>query len=358
MANEKTAGRCSFRRGKPAQLAATILAMLFAAAPALGEHDKTDVATTDDGNTFIGEIKSVQNATLELDTDAAGTLTIEWRRVTSLTSQFEYRLELAGGERQFGSLGPQITPGHLSILSGSNTTEVKLSDVFEIVPIEHKFWRRLDGSVDFGFSYTQANSTVQYNLSADARYRTRKNFAKLSAQSIFNTQEDGDTTNQHYLQFTMAQTAKKKWGAFEVAQIQANPDQGYNQRYVVGGGAAKFFIERSSRYFIINLGAVYNREYVADSSDVDNSAEAMAGFSFRQFKRRSHSPDLQLSLQAFPSMTESSRIRALANFKISWKIVKNFQFSFQVTDHYDSKPPGDDGENNDMSVITSIGYTF
>ena len=332
--------------------------MLFAAAPALGEHDKTDIATTDDGNTFIGEIKSVQNATLVLDTDAAGTLSIEWRRVTSLTSQFEYRLELAGGERQFGSLGSQITPGHLSIVNGSDTIEVKLSEVFEIVPIEHRFWRRLDGSVDFGFSYTQANSTVQYNLSADAKYRTRKNFAKLSAQSIFNTQEEGDTTNQHYLQFTMAQVAKKKWGAFELAQVQANPDQGYNQRYVVGGGAAKFFIEKSSRYFIINLGAVYNREYVTDSSDVDNSLEAMAGFMFQRFKRNSRSPDLQLGLQAFPSMTESSRIRALANFKISWEIVNNFQFSFQVTDHYDSQPPGNEGENNDMSVITSIGYTF
>jgi hypothetical protein len=36
----------------------------------------------------------------------------------------------------------------------------------------------------------------------------------------------------------------------------------------------------------------------------------------------------------------------------------DFKFSFQVNDSYDSDPPGTDSENNDGSVVTSIGYTF
>ena len=113
--------------------------LLVAAVPALASHDKTDVVTTDDGNTFIGEIKSVQYATLTLNTDAAGLLSIEWRRVTGLTSKFEYRVELSGGIRHFGALGPAKQNGRLSIVSPSGTIEVYLADVIAIAPIEDGF---------------------------------------------------------------------------------------------------------------------------------------------------------------------------------------------------------------------------
>jgi hypothetical protein len=268
--------QCRFLSSNLASFSVTIIAVLFAAVPASADHAKTDIVTTDDGNTFIGEIRSVQNATLNLKTGAAGSLTIPWRRVTSLTSQFEYRIELTGGLRKFGSLGPQPRPGYLSVVSESANSEVKLADVFQIVPIEDSFWRRFNGSLNWGFSYTQANSVLQYNFNADASYRTRRNHAELTVQSIFSAQEDGEVTNQHYLQFIMAQPLKNQWGAFELGQVQANPDQGYDQRYIVGGGAFNFLIERSSQYLAWNLGAVYNREYVTGSSDIDDSAKRLS----------------------------------------------------------------------------------
>jgi hypothetical protein len=127
--------------------------LLFAAVPVSAGHAKTDVATINDGNTFIGEVVSVLNATLSIKTDSAGTLSIEWRRVTSLESHFDYRIELSGGQRRFGKLGAQKTPGTLRIVSASGESEVALTEVFEIVPVERKFWQRLDGSVNSGFSF-------------------------------------------------------------------------------------------------------------------------------------------------------------------------------------------------------------
>lgn len=335
-----------------------MLLVLFIAIPALASHDKSDVVTLDDGSILMGEIKSVQYATLKLHTSAAGTPLIEWRRITSLTSKFEYRVEVSGGERYFGSFEKPTQPGYLRILDSSGVVELKLEDIFEIVPIEHGFWKRLDGSVNFGFSYTQSNSAVQYNLSGDASYRSRKNWATLSAQSIFNSQEDGQSSRQNYAQLLLVQVARKKWGTFEVGQIQSNPDQGYDLRVVAGGGAANFIVESARQLVALNLGAVYNREKVTDSSEVDNSAEALAGISYRHYKRDAHSPSVNLGLQTFTSLTESSRYRAVLTFAISWKIIGDLKFSFQVNDHYDSKPPGEDATNNDMSIVTSVGYIF
>ena len=332
--------------------------LVIAVAPALAGHDKTDVVTTDDGSTYIGEIKSVQYATLTLKTHAASTLSIEWRYVTSLQSKFEYRIEMPGGVRHFGTLESSDKPGRLSIVGQSGTIEVDLRDVVVIVPIEHGFWKRLDGSVNFGFSYTQSNEAIQYNLSGDAFNRTRKTYTELSGQSIFNTQEGGETTNQHSLKLVSTRVAKKKWSSFGLGGLQSNPDQGYDLRSIVGCGASYFFIEGSGKFLILTMGPVYNREEVTGSSEVDNSAEALVGLAFRRFKRGSHSPSVILSLETFTNLTDTPRFRTASNFQVSWEIIGNFTFSVQVTNNYDSDPPGTGADKNNIAVTSSVGYTF
>ena len=338
-------------------LIAGVLVALFAL-PVAAEHSKTDVVTTDDGNPFIGEIKNLLDATLQIKTDAAGTLDIEWRRVTGVVSEFDYRVELSNGDRVFGSLVEPLTDGSLRISNAAGDIEIPLEEVFMIVPVESTFLRRLNGSVNFGFTYTQSNSSLQYNLNANANYRTRRNYMQLDWQSIFNRQNDGPTTNQNYIDFYMAQVGKEQWGVFELLQFQANPDQGYDQRYIAGAGAIRFFVENSMRFIGASVGAVYNREYVTGSTDVNESAEALLSITLRRFKQSQYAPTIQAGLQLFPSLTESSRLRGAFNFNISWKLFRDFIISFQVNDYYDSSPPADCSRHNDVSVVSSVGYSF
>ena len=157
-----------------------VFVLVVASCPAVAGHDKTDVATTDDGSTYFGEIKSVQYATLTLNTNAAGLIDIEWRYVTSLTSKFEYRIELSARGRRLGTLGPSAEAGKLSIVGSSGALEVDLADVVRIVPIAHGFLKRVNGSVNFGLTYTQSNNALQYNLNGDATYRNPQNYAELT----------------------------------------------------------------------------------------------------------------------------------------------------------------------------------
>jgi len=339
-------------------LSVALVSAGLAASPALAEHAKSDIVTTDDGATYIGEIKSVQYATLTLNTNPAGYVSIEWRHVKSLTSKFEYRIELNRGVRHYGTIGTPTKSGKLAIVTPDGTLEVGLDEIVEILPLEHGFLKRLHGSANFGLSYTQANDALQYNISGDATYRTRRNYSTISGQSIFNSQEGGETTNQHTLMLTLVQLGKKRWGAFEIGTLASNPDQGFDLRSIVGGGATNFLIESSRKLLNVSLGAVYNRENVTDGSEVDNSAEALVGVAFRRFKRGSHSPSVQLSLTTFTNVTDSPRFRAQFNFNVGWKVVGDFKFNFQVIDNYDTEPPGTDSKNNDLSLVTSVGYTF
>ena len=127
---------------------------------------------------------------------------------------------------------------------------------------------------------------------------------------------------------------------------------------ILGGGAVNFLIENSGALLSLSLGVVYNREDVADSPEVTDSGEALVAVSFYRFKRGSHSPSLKVSLMTFTNVTEGSRFRAVLSFNIGWKIIGNFKFSLQANNSYDSDPPGVDSKNNDLTLVTSFGYTF
>ena len=341
------------------RLAIIGIVLLLAAVPAVASHPKTDVVTIDDGSTFIGEILSVKYAKLTLKTSTAGTLNIEWRHITGLTSNYRYQVDLTGGARHYGTLEPPDNPQHLKVAGSAGTIEVKLNDVVRIAPIESTFWQRLRGSLNFGLTYTQANEALQYNLGFDANYRSLKNYGTLTASSIFNTQENGESTQQSYIQLIMAQVSKGRWGPFELGAVQSNPDQGYDLRTLLGGGASRFFVESTAHLFALNLGAVYNREEVTDSDTVDNTVELLTAISFRRYKLASDLPGIETSLNVFTDITaDERRYRADFKFNVAWKIVGNYKFNFTVNNSYDSSPPGTDSNKNNVVVVTSIGYTF
>ena len=77
-------------------LALGIMILVGFAAP-VAAHDKTDVVTLKNGDRFTGEIKGVAREALEFDTEAVGTINIEWPHIASITSTFDYEVEVTEG---------------------------------------------------------------------------------------------------------------------------------------------------------------------------------------------------------------------------------------------------------------------
>jgi len=332
---------------------------MFAAAPAAAEHPKTDIVTTNDGSTLYGEILQLQYATLHLKTDIAGTLEIEWHKVTSVTSQYEYHVELTGGDRHYGTIEPADEPLRMKIIADSDTEEVALADIILLAPIEHGVLHRIDGSINAGLTYTQSNKALQYNIDLDANYRDRKNYVTLSASTIFSDQEDAESSEQRQMALVASRVSQGKFGPFAAAGRSSNPSQGYDSRTVLGGGVTRLFIESSRRLLAFNLGIVSNRENVVDSTDQDSSTELLTALSYRRYKTSSHSPSIVTSLSVFTELSgDTRRNRANFSFTLGWKLIRDFTVNFQITNSYDSQPPGDGANKNNWVVVTGIGYTF
>ena len=336
-----------------------VLVAIFAAAEVAAEHPKTDVVTTDDGSILYGEVLQLQYATLRLKTDVAGTLEIEWRRVTSIRSEFDYQVELTGADRHYGTLETSDKPMHVNIVGTDGSLEVALSEVVMLAPIEDGVFERIDGTVSAGLTYTQANEVLQYNVGLNAHYRDRRNYVTLSASSIFNDQKSGESTEQSDLKTVWSRVRKGKIGPFVLGSLSSNPTQGYDSRTILGGGLTRLFVENSAHLLAFNLGIVNNRESVTDSSEVDSSNELLTSVSFRRYKSSSDSPSISASADIFTDLGSGTRRnRANLDFILGWKLFHDFTLNFQVTNSYDSDPPGEGASKNNLVVVTSVAYTF
>jgi len=324
-------------------------------------HEKTDVVTLDNGDRFHGEVRKLGQGALTVKTDNVGTLSVKWSHVASLVSRFHFEVEATSGMRYFGTLGEPDKAGELKVVGTSGTQVLPLTEVFWLAPIESGFWQKINGSINFGFSYTESNQAVQYNLAADAHYLTEKIGGDLQLNSIFNTQEDAESASNQTLHLTVFRPLNALHGranVFGMGQLQSNPNQGFDLRSIAGAGAGLFLHQSSGGFTVVSVGVVGDRENVTASPEVTTDAEAMLGFRFSRYRTDYPKRSINLSVSTFAYLTNSPRFRTQASFKIGWEIIHNLNVSFHVLDTYDSRPATEDAAKNDLSVTTSLGYTF
>jgi hypothetical protein len=68
--------------------------------------------------------------------------------------------------------------------------------------------------------------------------------------------------------------------------------------------------------------------------------------------------DLTTSLQILPNLTDSGEYRGEFEIELKWEIIEDFFWSLSIADSYDSKVDELEGEKNDYSIITSVGWDF
>ena len=149
-------------------MATVALALSFHAVAAA--QGRTDVVTLANGDRITGEIVRLDRGRLEFKTDDAGTLYLEWDKLTSLVSMRLVEVTTTDGATLLGSL-EQTTSSWIAVVGAERTVSIPMSDATLITTIGRSFWLKLDGSVDAGFSYTKSSGVAQLNLNSDTQYR-------------------------------------------------------------------------------------------------------------------------------------------------------------------------------------------
>src|SRR5262249_50035658 len=149
------------------------------------------------GDQLTCEIKNLQQARLSISTDPLGSASVHWGEVLGVASPRDFEITLSSGDRYYGSLGRTTVAGEAALMDGGTTiTSVSLGDVTTVVPIGSRFWSRMDGNVDVGFSLAQANLETHLTLNGSTTYRSSKSRIASSLASQLTSREDADQTSR------------------------------------------------------------------------------------------------------------------------------------------------------------------
>jgi hypothetical protein len=176
---------------------ATLSIFLVGVAPLLAVP-KTDVVELLNGDRITCEIRALERGKLTVKTDGVGTIAIEWDDVERVTSAARFDIQLASGQRVFGSLARGVA-GSVDVVRSSGPQRLLLADIVRISPLGDPFWGRLEGAVYAGFSFTQANVQTQWTLHSRLSYRSRWWLSELAADSALTSREDADRQTRNTL---------------------------------------------------------------------------------------------------------------------------------------------------------------
>lgn len=348
---------------------ATILLIAIASAPTLARK-KIDVIVLENGDTVTGEIKSLGQGLLMLSTDFMGTVSIEWEHIREVQSTQIFEVETVTGARYFGPLSSMPDLKMLTVPSGTEVVSLQHMEVVRVDQIESSLAGRLNGSMDFGYSFARAKRETQLTLNADSSYRTRRYEASARYGGSFSRQKDQEDRARNDLLGTFSRRLKNRWFLESLGQYQKNDELGLERRTTFGGGVGRDLVQNNRWEFSVLGGAGWTRERFTNDSEPEpfessstdrNSAEGLGVLTLKAFRYDQPKMNVALSLAAIPSLSQLGRLRLEFNASLRFELFKDFFWGANAFDSFDSDPP-DSGrqarEKNDFGVSTSIGYSF
>jgi len=339
--------------GLPLCAAATIV--LFVTATAFAA--KTDIVILNNGDRFTGEVKRLSRGQLKLSTDDAGTIYIEWDKITAVTTALQYEVVTTSDARYIGVLAPAPN-AQLQVVAGNGTAIVlPFVDVVSLVPIREGFLDRIDGTLDVGGSYTKSSGIGQTTVDVDAAYRRPLYKAYTNFVSNLTWESGSETFTQFTLQSGYMRFRRNGWIVNPFVFVARNGDLGLSLATAAALTAGRY-VARSSRHeTLVAFGGAVGRERLTDGRTIDD-LDAVANVTTAFYRHDYPKSAVDLSLLVFPELNRPGRVRANLDAKVSRELFKDFITSITAYDTFDSEPQVAGVSRDDVGVSFTIGWTF
>jgi hypothetical protein len=344
------------RRTCLARLAAVIALTLSLAAAAYGQG-RTDVVSLANGDRITGEVVGLERGRLEFKTDDAGTLYLEWDKLVSVVSQRIVEVVLGDGRRFLGRLVAAPSRS-IAVAVQEGMIAFQMPDVTLIRPIGGNFWRKLDGSIDAGFSYTRSSGVAQLNLNSDTVFRRPASQARLAASLSLTHNDDEDgrddrgTIDASYRRYRWQEVFVAAAGRFET-----NESLGLVLRSQIGATVGPRLVNSNRGQLTIGGGLVVNDERGVDVEPTRN-VEAIGTFTSSFYTYDRPKTNLDINFEYYPSLSNPGRQRLQLDASLKRELWKDLFVSFNLYNSYDNRPPNPAADTNDVGVVLSIGWTY
>lgn len=320
--------------------------------------ERTDVVVLYNGNTITGEVKSMQQGKLKFKTDHLDTIFIEWEFVRSVSSQDFFEVENQRGEFFYGTLAPGPEDFTLRVVESEDEVVIEMERVVDILPIKQKFFDRIDGSLNLGFSYTSADSLLQYSLESDATYYQRKYTAAVGLSSIQTFQEGRDDIFRNNLIFIYTRFHKNRYFSAGSLGFSSSSELGIQLRSELGYAFGRTFKQTNRSRLSASAGFGVNRETPVGKDPTDYLLVGLLGGNYKFFLYNYPKTDISVDLAVIPGITAWPRMRVEFSGSLKREIMTDFTVNLSIFDSYDSDPPSEASSNHDFGTVLSVGWIF
>jgi hypothetical protein len=320
---------------------------------------KTDVVVFANGDRLTGEVKGFDRGELSFETDAAGTLSIEWARLVSVESKQILQVELTSGMRYTGQSVAATAPGRLRVAAqdGGEAREFAFTDVVRMDPIDQgSLIARLDGYVTAGYDYTKANELQTFTFTGGLSFRNEHVLRSLDGSTSITSQETADDSSRYDVTANNRIFLPNRQFYQGFLALQGNDELGLDLRTTLGGAYGYYLVQNSRQEWAVMAGLGALREDFATRDRAD-SIEGLLGTQYAFFRFADPEANLDASLYVLPSLTESGRIRSELKIRSRYEIITDLFFEISL---YGATTRADEetDEKSDYGVTTSLGYSF
>lgn len=346
---------------------ATKIALIFVACLSfenpLFAKRKDDLVVMKNGDRFTGEIRKLQDGILYFKAGyMLESVQLDWAQVDRIESQDQFFVTLKNGKRYTGTIkkesSTEAPSNALHIEVQAKSLQIEQLDVIGIQQSEKSFWGQLNGSIDYGFSYTNGNNALSSSLGAAAEYQTTKDLIRLTTNSQFNTQSKGPSTNRYTFDGQYFRQLSERWFYGGLLDLLKSDQQNLNLRTTAGAVIGRRVVRTERTSFWLFAGTVFARERYfpqAQMTTIRQNGEALIGANFYTFRFKVL--DVRSSALLYPSLSDAGRVRLSSDSNLHIELVKDFYWDFHLYENFDSRPPVN-APRNDLGVTTGIGWKF
>jgi len=321
-----------------------------------------DEVVLKNGDRLTGKVKHLVDGKLVLESELAGTVTIEISNVQTLSSDAPIEIHLSDGT----VLREQISksqPGQFSV-TGEKALKAQQFDIAAIASINPpaKPVPRWSGDISIGATSTHGNTrTDAVTASANLRKRTEKDRTQLGADYARARQKDPDTGEKVTTEDWWR--ARAKYDYFFTKKLYGYLDGRYekdsiaqlDRRVIVGGGGGYQWIESEEMNFSTEVGLASLYEKFDNQTDSSSETSLQLGYHFD--KKLAERVKFINDLTYYPSLEQFSDYFLTSTAEIRANFTRSMFTNFKVIFNYDSTPAIDKG-STDTKYILGVGVNF
>ncbi len=343
----------SLRHAAPVVLA--ICCALAVARPAWAE--KTDYIVLVNGDRLTGEVKMLSKGQLKISTDDLGTLYMEWDKVVAISTLGTFDVATSDGQRHVGRFDVPPAGGLALVGYDGSVLTFPFLDVVEAAPIRARFFDRIDGSVDIGASYAKSSGISQTTLDGDATYRRPSFETSVNFSSTLSQSPDTADTARYLLQFGYARFFGTGWRIQPLGILEHNSDLGLELRSTAALVVGKYLTRSNHATVLMSGGLSGGSERPVDEPRTTN-VDAIVALTGSIYNYDYPKTNVDFATLIFPALKDPGRVRINASARLRRELLKDLFISFNAYDTYDSRPPTEEANNNDVGFSLSFGWTF